>query len=162
LLTIVGAVHVAVPLVRLAQELGFRVRVIDARRAFSTRERFPTADELVTAWPQDALKADGLSLRDCIVILSHDPKFDLPALEIALRSKVGYIGLIGSRGTQSKRRAALREMGFLDADLDRIHGPIGLDLGGREAAEIALAVLAEVVAVRHGRSGAKLSSRLPS
>jgi xanthine dehydrogenase accessory factor len=148
---IFGAVHVAVPLVTLAQTLGFRARVVDARRAFATPERFPTADELVVAWPQDALKAEKLGPQDCVVILSHDPKFDLPALQIALRSRAAYVGLIGSRTTQAKRKAALREEGFSEAELARIHGPIGLDLGGREPAEIALAILAEIVAVRHGR-----------
>jgi xanthine dehydrogenase accessory factor len=158
-LVIVGAVHIAMPLVTLAQTLGFRVRVVDARRTFATRERFPTADELVVAWPQDALKADELGPQQCVVILSHDPKFDLPTLQIALRSRAAYVGLIGSRTTQAKRRAALREAGFGEAELARIHGPVGLDLGGREPAEIALAILAEIVAVRHGRYGGKLSAR---
>ncbi len=156
-LVIVGAVHVAMPLVPLAQTLGFRVRVVDARRAFAARERFPTADELVVAWPQDALKAEELGPQHYVVILSHDPKFDLPALQIALRSRAAYVGLIGSRTTQAKRRAALREEGFGEAELARIHGPVGLDLGGREPAEIALAILAEIVAAQHGRCGRMLS-----
>jgi xanthine dehydrogenase accessory factor len=158
-LVIVGAVHVAVPLVSLAQTLGFRVQVVDARRAFATRERFPTADELTVAWPQDALAAEKLGPQHHVVILSHDPKFDLPALQIALHSQAAYVGLIGSRGTQAKRKAALREAGFGEADLARIHGPVGLDLGGREPAEIALAILAEIVTVRHGRSGGKMSAK---
>jgi xanthine dehydrogenase accessory factor len=155
-LVIVGAVHVAVSLVELAQTLGFHVRVVDARRAFATRERFPTVDELVVAWPQDALKAESLGPQHYVVILSHDPKFDLPALQIALRSQAAYVGLIGSRSTQARRKAALREAGFAEAELARIHGPVGLDLGGREPAEIALAILAEIVAVRHGRRGDEL------
>jgi len=154
-LVIVGAVHVAVPLVALAQALGFRTRVVDARRAFANRERFPTADELVVAWPQDVLRAEALRPQDAVVILSHDPKFDLPALQIALRSRAGYVGLIGSRTTQARRQAALQEAGVTDAELARVHGPIGLDLGGREPAEIALAILAEIVAVRHGRRCSK-------
>jgi xanthine dehydrogenase accessory factor len=158
-LVIVGAVHIAQPLVRLAQTVGFRARVVDARRAFATRERFPTADELIAAWPQDALKADELGPHHYVVILSHDSKFDVPALQIALRSQASYVGLIGSRSTQAKREAALREAGFSEADLARIHGPVGLDLGGREPAEIALAILAEIVAVRHGRGGGKLSAQ---
>jgi xanthine dehydrogenase accessory factor len=157
-LVIVGAVHVAVPLVTLAQALGFHVQVVDARRAFATRERFPTADELIVAWPQKALKAEELGPQHCVVILTHDPKFDLPALQIALRSRAGYIGLIGSRTTQAKRLAALREAGFGEAELARVHGPVGLDLGGRRPAEIALAILAEIVAVRHGRRGGMLSA----
>ena len=156
-LVIVGAVHVAVPLVSLAQTLGFHVRLVDARRAFATRERFPAVDELVVAWPHDALKSEELGARHYVVILSHDPKFDLPALEIALRSQAAYIGLIGSRSTQAKRKAALREAGLSDGELARIHGPIGLDLGGRKPAEIALAILAEIVAVKHGRSGGIMS-----
>jgi xanthine dehydrogenase accessory factor len=158
-LIIVGAVHIAMSLVELAQTLGFHVRVVDARRAFATRERFPTVDELVVAWPQDALKAESLGSQHCVVILSHDPKFDLPALQIALRSQAAYVGLIGSRSTQAKRKAALREAGFAEAELARIHGPVGLDLGGREPAEIALAILAEIVAVRHGRRGDELIVR---
>ncbi len=105
------------------------------------------------------LKADELGPQHYVVILSHDPKFDVPALQIALRSQASYVGLIGSRATQAKRGAALREAGFSEADLARIHGPVGLDLGGREPVEIALAILAEVVAVRHGRGGGKLSAQ---
>jgi xanthine dehydrogenase accessory factor len=157
-LVIVGAVHVAVPLVTLAQALGFRVEVMDARRAFVSSERFPTADELIVAWPQDALKTKDLTSQHHIVILSHDPKFDLPALQVALRSQAGYVGLIGSQSTQARRRAALRQAGFSEEELSRIHGPVGLDLGGREPAEIALAILAEVVAARHGRRGGMLSA----
>lgn len=157
-LVIVGAVHVAVPLVSLAQVLGFRVQVVDARRVFATSERFPTADELIIAWPQDGLRAEELGPQHYVVILSHDPKFDLPALQIALRSRASYIGLIGSPSTQARREAALREAGFDEAEMARIHGPVGLDLGGQRPAEIALAILAEVVAVQHGRSGGKLSA----
>ncbi len=158
-LVIVGAVHIAVPLVSLAQALGFRVCVIDPRRVFATCERFPTADELTVAWPQKALQSEEFGPRHALAILSHDPKFDLPTLRIALRSEAGYIGLIGSRSTQADRRAALREDGFTDEELERIHGPIGLDLGGREPQEIALAVLAEIVAVRHGTTGGMLSAK---
>jgi xanthine dehydrogenase accessory factor len=132
--------------------------VVDARRTFATPERFPTADELVVAWPQDALAAEKLGPQHHVVILSHDPKFDLPALQIALRSQAAYVGLIGSHVTQAKRKAALREVGFSDAELARIHGPVGLDLGGREPAEIALAILAEIVAVRHGRDGGRVGA----
>ena len=154
---IVGAVHVAMPLVSLAQALGYHVRLVDPRRTFATNERFTTVDELILAWPQDALKAEELGPQHYVVILSHDPKFDLPALQIALRSPAAYIGLIGSRSTQAKRQNALRAEGFSKDELTRIHGPVGLDLGGREPAEIALAILAEIVAVRHGRGGGKLS-----
>ena len=157
-LVIVGAVHIAMPLVGLAQVLGFHVRVVDARRVFATRARFPTVDELIVAWPQETLRAEELGPQHYVVILSHDPKFDLPALQIALRSRAAYVGLIGSRTTQAKRKAALQEEGFGEAELARIHGPVGLDLGGRGPAEIALAILAEIVAVRHGRRGGMLSA----
>jgi len=156
-LIIVGAVHIAMSLVTLAQALDFRVRVVDARRVFATRERFPTADELTVAWPQDVLEAEALGPHHYVVILSHDPKFDLPALRVVLRSGAAYVGLLGSRGTQEKRRSALREEGFSETELARIHGPVGLDLGGRKPSEIALAILAEIVAVRYGRSGAEPS-----
>lgn len=144
-LTIVGAVHVAQPLVRLAQVIGFRVRVVDARRIFATRERFPTADELAVAWPKEGLGPEYLRPQDGVVILTHDAKFDVPALEIALRSSVGYIGLLGSQTTQLKRRSALVERGFTAEEMARIHGPVGLDLGGRGPEEIALAILAEII-----------------
>lgn len=150
-LTIVGAVHLAQPLVRLAQVIGFRVRVVDGRRAFASRERFPTADELVVAWPQEALGPEHLRSQDAVVILTHDPKFDVPALEVALKSPVGYVGLLGSRKTQARRRAALAERGLSEEEMARIHGPVGLDLGGRSPEEIAVAILAEIVAARHGK-----------
>ncbi len=152
-LTIVGAVHIAIPLVTLAQTLGFHVRIVDARRAFATPERFSEADELIVAWPREGLKPGHLRPQDAVVVLTHDPKFDVPALDIALRSSVGYIGLLGSTTTQAKRQVALREKGFDEDDLSRIHGPVGLDLGGREPAEIALAIVAEIVAVRHSKAG---------
>lgn len=147
----------AAALAGLAQALGFRVQVVDPRRTFATRERFPGVDELTLAWPQDALRAQDLGPLHYIVVLSHDPKLDLPALEIALRSRAAYIGLIGARSTQADRRRALAEAGFDAAALSRIHGPVGLDLGGREPAQVALAILAEIVAVQHGRSGGMLS-----
>jgi xanthine dehydrogenase accessory factor len=150
-LIIVGAVHLAIPLVTLAQTLGFRVHIVDPRRTFATTERFPTVEELDLRWPQDALRAEDLGPEHCLVVLSHDPKFDLPALRIALGSRVGYVGVLGSPVTQRKRRQVLIDEGFSEEDLARIHGPVGLDLGGREPAEIALAIMAEIVAVRHGR-----------
>jgi xanthine dehydrogenase accessory factor len=148
-LTIVGAVHIAVPLITMARALGFYVRVVDARRAFATQDRFPDADELMVAWPQDALDPLYLRAQDAVVVLTHDPKFDVPALEEALRSPVGYIGLLGSKATQEKRRSALEQKGFDKQDFSRIHGPVGLNLGGRRPSEIALAILAEIVAVRN-------------
>jgi xanthine dehydrogenase accessory factor len=151
-LVAVGAGHVAVPLVELARVVGFRTVVVDPRSVFSTRERFPRADEVITGWPQEALPEVGIHAGSHLAILSHDPKIDLPALEIALRSPARYIGVLGSTRTHAKRLAALRERGFEPQDLERVHAPIGLDLGGRKAEEIALAILAEMVAVGYGRA----------
>jgi xanthine dehydrogenase accessory factor len=148
-LFIVGATHVAVSLCRMAKELGFRVSVIDARGVFATAERFPDTDELLEEWPDRVLAERRLDARSYVVILTHDPKFDVPALALTLRSAAGYIGIIGSRKTHERRRARLRtEHGFTDAELDRIHAPIGLAIGAETPQEIALAIIAEMVAVR--------------
>jgi xanthine dehydrogenase accessory factor len=151
-LLIIGAVHVAEVLARLARPLGYRVIVADGRAAFLTRERFPEADVLLEAWPAEAFAQVGVDEATSICVLSHDPKFDEPALELALRSPARYIGAIGSRRTQAERRDRLRAAGFSDADVARIHGPIGLDLGGRHPGEIALAILAEMTATKYGRT----------
>lgn len=149
-LVIFGGVHIAVALVPLARLLGYRTIVADGREAFLTRERFPEADELILAWPEEAFERIGLDAGCYVCILSHDPKFDEPALRLALRSPAAYIGAIGSRKTQGKRRDWLRAEGFGEADIARVHGPIGLELGGRQPAETALAILAEMTAVRYG------------
>jgi xanthine dehydrogenase accessory factor len=155
-LIVVGAIHIAIPLHRLAKLLGYRVTIVDARSKFATRERFPEADDVIVAWPDDALGRLTLDVSSHVVVLTHDPKFDLPALAAALHSDAGYIGAIGSRKTNRERFAQLREQRFSDQDLARIHGPIGLDLGGRSAEETALAILAEITAVRYGASGGGL------
>jgi xanthine dehydrogenase accessory factor len=155
-LCIVGGTHTAIPLCRLAKVLGFRVTVIDARSAYATAERFPDADELLLARPDEALAGAGTD-STYVVILTHDPKFDLPALTSALRSGVRYIGILGSRKTHERRKAELRQQGFTGADLARIRAPIGLDLGARTPEEIALAILAEMLAVRYGRDGRALT-----
>jgi xanthine dehydrogenase accessory factor len=149
-LFIVGATHTAMPLSRLARELGFHVTVIDPRRAYASPERFPLVDALVCEWPVPAL-GDALDPSDYVVTMSHDPKLDVPALACALRAGVRYVGAMGSRQTHERRKAALREEGFGEADLGRIHAPVGLALGGRAPEEIALAIVAEMVAVRCGR-----------
>jgi xanthine dehydrogenase accessory factor len=149
-LIIFGAVHIAVPLVKLARMLGFRAIVVDGRKAFLTRERFPEADELILDWPEPAFERIGLDRASYVCILSHDPKFDDPGVDLALRSPARYVGAIGSRKTQAQRRERLRASGFSDTDLARLHGPIGLDLGGRQPAETALAIMAEITAVRYG------------
>jgi xanthine dehydrogenase accessory factor len=150
-LLIFGGVHVATHLVHMAKPLGYRTVVADGREGFLTRERFPTADALILGWPADVFTRVGIDSATCICLLTHDPKFDEPALDIALRSPAVYVGAIGSRKTQQVRRERLRAAGFTEAEVARLHGPIGLDLGGREPAEIALAILAEISAVRHRR-----------
>jgi len=156
-LVVFGGVHVAQALTSLARPLGFRTYVADGRAAWLTRERFPEADELVLAWPEEAFARIGLDANTYVVLLSHDPKFDEPAMEVALRSAAPYVGAIGSKRTQEKRRARLLQAGFSEADLHRLRGPIGLDLGGRQPMETALAILAEITAVRFGGTGRPLS-----
>ncbi|HEX7474248.1 MAG TPA: XdhC/CoxI family protein [Candidatus Limnocylindrales bacterium] len=158
-LVIVGAVQVAIPLVRLARELGFETVVVDGRPAFATAERFPDADQLVIGWPDEVAETIGLGPADAVAVLSHDVKFDEPAIVEALRRGCRYVGAVGSRKTQGDRRARLIEAGVTEADLARLHGPIGLDLGGRAPAETALAILAEIVAERHGGSGVPMLDR---
>jgi len=150
-LLLIGAVHVAEVLARLARPLGYRVVVADARGAFLTRERFPDADLLLEAWPEQAFAAAEVDAATAVCVLTHDPKFDEPALDLALRSPARYIGAIGSRRTQAERRERLLARGFSQEDVGRIRGPIGLDLGGRQPAEIAVAILAEITAAKYGR-----------
>jgi len=150
-LVIVGAVHVAVPLVTFAKALGFHTVIVDPRTAFATAERFAHADEVLTLWPGEALRRLRPDEGTYVALLSHDLKLDLPALEAVLRGPARYVGALGSKKTHAKRVAALEEAGFSAAEIARIHNPIGLDLGGRRAEEIAVAVAAELVAVDHGR-----------
>ncbi|MGH7764573.1 MAG: XdhC family protein [Candidatus Dormibacteraceae bacterium] len=152
-LVIIGAIHIAIPLHRLAKLMGYRVTVIDARAKFATKERFPDADELIVAWPDEAMSRLDVDNSTYVVILTHDPKFDLPALRSVLGQDVGYVGAIGSRKTNQNRFDALRAEGFTDEQLARVHGPIGLDLGSRGAEETALGILAEITSVRFGGSG---------
>lgn len=158
-LFIVGATHIATSLCRLAVQLGFHVSVVDPRTPFATRERFPDAHALLLEWPDVVLDAAGLDARCHVLTLTHDLKFDVPTLARALRSEVRYIGALGSRKTHERRLERLREQGFGEADLARIHTPIGLDIGARTPEEIALAILAEIVAVRRGRDGRPLRAR---
>ena len=151
-LIIIGAVHVAIHLIHFAKRLGFRTIVIDPRSAFATAERFAHADQLLVEWPKEALAKVRLDEATYLAVLSHDLKIDVPALVEVLASPARYIGALGSKKTQHKREAALREAGVSEAQLERIRGPIGLDLGGRRAEEIALAVIGEIVAVSHGRA----------
>jgi xanthine dehydrogenase accessory factor len=150
-LIIVGAVHTAIPLVSFANALGYRTIVIDNRRAFATPERFGHAARLIVRWPADELADLQLLPSDSVVFLTHDERIDNPALALVLDSPVRYVGALGSRSMQRSRNDALREAGVAQEQIDRIHGPIGLDLGGRTPEEIALAIIAEVVQVKHAR-----------
>jgi xanthine dehydrogenase accessory factor len=158
LLVIIGAVHVAQALVPFAERLGFRIVVVDARATLATRERFPTVADLIVAWPDDAYPDLPISPTSAIVILTHDPKFDEPAILGAFRTPAGYIGAVGSRKTSEDRRERLLAAGATSADLDRLRGPIGLNIGGKSPEEMAISILAEVIAVRNGRSGGSLSA----
>ncbi|MEI8162274.1 MAG: XdhC family protein [Betaproteobacteria bacterium] len=151
-LLIVGAVHIAQVLAPMATAVGFEVIVIDPRGAFASAERFPGV-QLSAEWPDEALARLGLDAATALVALSHDPKLDDPALELALPAPLFYIGALGSRRTHEKRLERLRAAG-LDALVGRIHSPIGLDLGGRSPAEIAVSILAEIIQVRYRRERA--------
>ena len=140
-------------LVAFARELGWATVVIDGRAAFATKERFPDVDTLAVGWPDEVADEIGLGPNDSVAVLTHDVKFDEPAIIEALRRGCRYVGAVGSRKTQADRRARLLEAGVAEADLARLRGPIGLDLGGRAPAETALAIVAEIVAARYGGSG---------
>lgn len=148
---VVGAVHISQALVRMAQTLDIDVTLVDPRTAYASEERFPGI-KFITDWPDEALEKIGINSSTAIVTLSHDPKLDDPALEIAMRSNAFYIAALGSRKTQKQRRERLREKGFADAELARIHGPAGLDIGALEPAEIALSILGELVSIRRAEN----------
>lgn len=155
-LLVVGATHVATPLTALAGVLGFRTVIVDGRPRFATRERFPHADELRVGIPSELVEAIPLTPATALVLLAHDYKYDLPILRHAVRTKVGYIGLLGSRRRGAAIVQLLREEGVPDEALARIRVPVGLDLGGESAPEIALAILAEIQAARLGGTGLPL------
>lgn len=159
-LVVVGAVEVARSLVRYAGELGYETVVVDGRAAFATAERFPDVDQIVVAWPDEAFNELDVGPNDAVAILSHDPKFDEPAIIDATHRGCRYVGAVGSRKTQADRRERLREAGLSAAEIARVHGPIGLDLGGRDPAETALAIMSEIVAVRRGGTGIPMRERL--
>jgi xanthine dehydrogenase accessory factor len=150
-LIIVGAGHIAIPLTTFARTLGYRVVVIDARAAFATRERFPHADELIVAWPDEVLARMDLNPSTAVAVLTHDPKFDEPSLKVVLSRQVGYVGAIGSRKTSQERNERLKQQGLTDEQLSRIHAPIGLNIGAKTPEEMALAIMAEIVASRYGK-----------
>lgn len=150
-LIIVGAGHIAIPLTTFAKTLNYHVTVIDARAAFATRERFPNADELIVEWPDEVLTKMDLNPSTSIAVLTHDPKFDEPTLNVVLKRDVGYVGAIGSRKTSEERAERLKKNGLTEEQVRRIHGPIGLNIGAGVPEEIALAIMAEIVATQHGK-----------
>lgn len=149
-LMIIGAVHIAVPLVTLAKTLGFHTIVIDPRSAFATHERFPHVDELIIEWPSDALEKLRVDEGTYVAVISHDDKLDYPALKVALTNPARYVGVLGSRKKAPTRAIALKEMGVTDEQLAKLHGPIGINIGATLPDEIALSILAEMIAARHG------------
>ena len=156
-LLIFGAVHVAQALTRLGKMLGFRVIVSDARAKLATEERFPDADQIIQAWPDDTLSQLELPPSTYVAILTHDPKFDEPALLGAIETHARYIGAVGSRKTNADRRERLIEAGVSDESLARIRGPIGLDIGADTPEEMAVSIISEIIAVRHQREGGPLT-----
>jgi xanthine dehydrogenase accessory factor len=161
-LILFGGDHIAIPLTNYGKELGFRVTIVDARSRFANRDRFPNADEIIVAWPDKAFAQLVVDQSSYIAILSHDPKLDEPATRGALQTSARYIGAIGARKTHADRRERLAREGFSAAQIDRIHGPIGLDLGGRTPAEIALSIIAEILATRYGRTLVSTSAAEPA
>jgi xanthine dehydrogenase accessory factor len=158
-LLIFGAVDFSAALCAAGALLGYRVTVCDARPVFATAERFPGADEVVVDWPSDYLAATEVDERTVIAVLTHDEKFDVPLLETALTLPAAYIGAMGSRRTHERRLRLLREAGVAEESLARLHSPIGLDIGASTPEETAVSILAEVLAVRAGASGAPLAAR---
>lgn len=157
-LFVYGAVDTAEALCAAANLLGWKTIVADARSKFATRERIPSASELIVEWPAEALAQIAPDHATAVVVLTHDDKFDVPALEAALATEAFYVGALGSRRNQERRRERLLEVGVEESDLERIHGPCGHDLGAESQPETALSMLAEIVAVRNGREGGPLKT----
>jgi xanthine dehydrogenase accessory factor len=152
-----GAIDFAAAVARVGKFLGYHVTVCDARKVFATKSRFPDADEVIVEWPHRFLASASIDGRTVICVLTHDPKFDVPLLEVALRTPAGYIGAMGSRRTHQDRIERLREVGLTDAELDRLRSPIGLDLGARTPEETAVSIAAELIQLRWGGSGQPLT-----
>jgi len=158
-LILFGAVDFAASLCSLARDAGWRAYVVDPRARFATPERFPDAEEVIAAWPQEAFeRLGGIDPATSIAVLTHDPKLDDAALEIALRSPARFVGAMGSRRAQEARRERLQALGLSDEEMGRLSAPLGLDLGASSTEETALSILAEVVAARHGREGGRLAN----
>jgi xanthine dehydrogenase accessory factor len=156
LLLVFGAVDTAEALCKAAKQLGWRTIVADARSKFATAERIPSADELLVEWPDEVLARAEPDPRTAVVVLTHEDRFDIPALVGALRSDAFYVGALGARKNQERRRERLLEEGLSEEEIDRIAGPVGLDIGAETPAETAVSILAEILAVRAGRSGGSL------
>jgi xanthine dehydrogenase accessory factor len=156
-MVVFGAIDFSAALARIACEIGYRVTIVDARQAFLQSPRFGEHAETVVAWPDAYLAGRELGPRDAVLVFTHDPKFDEPALIAALESAAGYIGALGSRRTHADREKRLRAAGVSDADLRRVSSPCGLDVGARTPAETAIAVLGEILALRAGRAGGRLA-----
>jgi xanthine dehydrogenase accessory factor len=148
-LIVVGGVHIAIALLSAAKNLGYRTVLIDPRKAWGTEERFPHVDQILRSWPEDAFGQISVTPSTAIVTLTHDPKIDDTALQIALRSPAFYVGALGSRSTQTKRRERLLKAGLTETLIDKLHAPIGIKIGAETPEEIALAIMAEVVEVHH-------------
>jgi xanthine dehydrogenase accessory factor len=153
-----GAIDFSAALVRVGKLLGFKVTVVDARPVFATAKRFPEADEVVVDWPHRWLSGQQVDSRTVIAVLTHDPKFDVPAIKQALQTSAGYIGAMGSRRTHEDRLVRLKEAGLTDDELARVHSPIGLDLGARTPEETAISIAAEIIQSRWGGSGRHLAN----
>jgi xanthine dehydrogenase accessory factor len=151
-----GAIDFAAAVARMGSFLGYRVTVCDARPIFATTKRFPEADEVVVDWPHRYLAATEVDERTVVCVLTHDPKFDVPVLELALRMPLAYVGAMGSRRTNDDRLARLTKLGLTEAELARLHAPIGLDIGARTPEETATSVAAEIIAMRWGGNGSPL------
>ena len=155
-LLVYGAVDTAEALCRAAKQLGWRTIVADARARFATRERIPSADELLVEWPEQTIEQVRPDLATAVIVLTHDDKFDIPMLKAAVATDAFYIGALGSRRNQERRRGLLLDAGVTEEELERISGPAGLDIGAESPAETALSMLAEALAVRAGRAGGRL------
>lgn len=154
-----GATHVAVALAALARILNYQIVIADAREIFANEERFPDVDQLIVGWPDELVEQLAPDSATAIIILTHDPKFEDPLMPKVLQSKAGYIGAMGSRSTNRTRVEKLQAAGYSDEQIARIHAPVGLDIGGKSAEETALAILAEMVAVRNGKRGGMLMAK---
>ena len=152
-----GAIDFSRAMARIGKYLGYTVTVVDARPVFATKARVPDADEVVVAWPDTFLETAPVDKRTALVILTHDVKFDIPLLRVALRTEAGFIGAMGSRRTHANRVEELRRLGIAESDLARISAPVGLDIGARTPEETAISIAAEIIALREHRAGGRLT-----